>query len=130
MGLLKKGGGALLVVAAALAGNWAGAKVRATTTGAPEHRIELMHVTPEGQTVVGINVVLTNFVPALLLAFLAGRPRTLYAFLSGAVISALVGDSYEHALSTWLRHRTVGNGSHSHAASGEARFELGDQTYS
>lgn len=122
MGLLRKVGGALLVVAAALAGNWAGAKVRATTTGVPEHRIELMHVTPDGQTVVGLNVVLTNFIPALLMAFLAGRPRILYAFLSGAVISALVGDSYEQALSTWLRHQL--------ARPEEARLEIGDETYS
>jgi hypothetical protein len=122
MRLLRKVGGALLVVAAALAGNWAGSKVRATTTGTPEHRIELMRVTPDGQTVVGLNVVLTNFIPALLMAFLAGRPRTLYAFLSGAVISALVGDSYEQALSTWLRHRL--------APSEEARLEIGDETYS
>jgi hypothetical protein len=102
MGLLRKVGGALLVVAAALAGNWVGDTVRATTTGGPEHRIELMHATSDGRTVVGLKVVLTNFVPALLVAFLAGRPRTLYAFLSGAVISALVGDSYEQALSAWV----------------------------
>ena len=105
MGLIRKTGGPLLIAAAALAGNWLGAKLRASTTGEGEHQLSFLHTTPEGQTVLGLNVQLTNFIPAFLLALLAGKPRTLYAFVSGAVISALVGDGYERALAGWLRRR-------------------------
>lgn len=105
MGLFRKIGGGALVAAAALGGNWLGDTMRATTTGEQVRRLGLVHTTPEGQTVLGLNVALTNFVPALLLALLAGKPRTLYAFVSGAVISALVGDGYERAVAGWLRRR-------------------------
>jgi hypothetical protein len=106
MGLLGKAGGGALIAGAALAGNWLGNTLRATTTGERARRLGFVHTTPDGQTVLGLNIALTNFVPALLLALLAGKPRTLYAFVSGAVISALVGDGYEQALVGWLRRRT------------------------
>jgi hypothetical protein len=106
MGLFRKAGGALLIAGAALAGNWMGDKLRATTTGEAAHQLSLLHTTPEGQAIFGLNIALTNFVPAILLALLAGKPRTLYAFVSGAVISALVGQGYERALGGWLRQRT------------------------
>jgi hypothetical protein len=102
MGLLHKVGGGALVAGAALAGNWLGDLLRGATTGESEHQLGLVHTSHEGQTVVGLNIALTNFLPALLLALLAGKPRTLYAFVSGAVISALVGDGYERALARWL----------------------------
>jgi hypothetical protein len=103
MGLIRKISGGVLVAGAALAGNWLGDTLRATTTGETEHQLGLVHASPDGQTVVGLNIALTNFLPALLLALLAGKPRTLYAFVSGAVISVLVGDGYERALARWLR---------------------------
>jgi hypothetical protein len=103
MGLLRKVGGMLLIAGAALAGNWLGDNLRTVTTGEQEHHLHLVHTTSEGYTVFGLNVALTNFVPALLLALLAGRPRVLYAFVSGAIISALVGDSYERVVAEWLR---------------------------
>src|SRR5689334_11072717 len=101
MGLFSKIGGVLLVAGSALAGNWAGDIVRSAASGEPAHRLSLTHTTDDGQLAIGLNIALTNFVPALLLALLAGRPRTLYAFVSGAVISALVGDSYERAIVAW-----------------------------
>jgi len=108
MSLFGKVGGMLLVGAAALAGNWVGDTVRVMTIGEPAQGLNLVHTTPEGHTVVGLNVTLTNFIPALLLALLAGRPRTLFAFVSGAVISALVGDGYERAVTGWLNARRSG----------------------
>ena len=102
MGLLSKISRMLVIALAALAGNWVGDRLRATTSGAPAHRLSLTHMTSDGQLAFGLNVALTNFVPALLLALLAGKPRSLYAFVSGALISALVGDSYEGALAAWL----------------------------
>jgi hypothetical protein len=103
MRLLSKFGGALFVAGAALAGNWVGDKLRATTSGEPSHQLALAHTTEDGHLAIGLNVALTNFIPALLLALLAGRPRSLYAFVSGAIISALMGDSYERAVIAWLR---------------------------
>lgn len=108
MGLVRRVGGMFLIASAALAGNWMGNMLRSTTTGEAEHQLGLIHTTPDGETVLGLNIALTNFVPALLLALLAGKPRTLYAFVSGAVISALVGDGYEQALARWLRSRQLG----------------------
>ena len=106
MNPLRKIGGLLLIAASALAGNWLGTRLRATTTGEPEQTLGLLHATPDGQTVLGLNIPLTNFVPALALALLAGRPRTIYAFVSGAIISTLVGDGYERALANWIRRRS------------------------
>jgi hypothetical protein len=107
MRVMSKIGGMLIVAGAALAGNWAGDKLRAVTSGEESHRLGLAHTTADGQMAIGLNVALTNFVPALLLALLAGRPRTLYAFVSGAIISALVGDSYERAVVGWLHGRST-----------------------
>ena len=109
MNPLRKMGGLLLIAGSALAGNWIGTKLRATTTGEAEQSLGLLHTTSAGQTVLGLNIPLTNFVPALLLALLAGRPRTIYAFVSGAIISALVGDGYERALAGWIRRRSRAN---------------------
>jgi hypothetical protein len=106
MNPIRKISGLLLIAGAALAGNWTGAKLRATTTGEAEQSLSLLHTTHDGQTILGLTVPLTNFVPALLLALLAGKPRTLYAFVSGAIISTLVGDGYERALASWIRRRS------------------------
>lgn len=102
MRLVRSAMAMLLVIGAALAGNLVGDFVRALTAGTARHALRLTHMNDQGQTVIGLNIPLTNFVPALLLAVLAGRPRMLYAFLSGAVISALVGNTYEAALASWL----------------------------
>ena len=108
MGIIRKVGGLVPIGGAALLGNWLGDTLRATTTGDNAHQLGFVHTSREGQTVLGLNLALTNFLPALLLALLAGKPRTLYAFVSGAVISALVGDGYERALAGWIRRRTSG----------------------
>jgi hypothetical protein len=99
MWLLRKLVGMLLLAGAALAGNWVGSQVRAKASGTQAKPVGMVQTTPDGRTMVALNVTLTNFVPALLLGMLAGRPKSVYAFVSGAVISALVGDAYESTLS-------------------------------
>ncbi len=99
MWLLRKLIGTLLLAGAALAGNWVGSQVRAKATGEQSKPVGLMQTSSDGRTMIGINMTLTNFIPALLLGMLAGRPKSVYAFISGAVISALVGDAYESSLS-------------------------------
>jgi hypothetical protein len=105
MGLLRKTGGLLIVAGAALVGNWVGDNLRAVTSGEPGHQLSMLHTNAEGHTVVGLNLALTNFIPTLLLALLAGKPRALYAFVCGAIVSALIGDGYERAVGEWLRRR-------------------------
>jgi|GEM_PF-2604975 hypothetical protein len=103
MSVLRKFSGLFLIGGAALLGNCVGDSLRAMTSGEPTHRLGLTHTTDDGQLAIGLNIALTNFVPALLLALLAGKPRILYAFVSGAIISVLLGDSYERAVVRWLR---------------------------
>jgi hypothetical protein len=98
MKLLSKAGGALLVAVAALLGNWVGDSVRASAIGEAAPSMAQITTTSGGRKQFGLSITLTNFVPALLLALLAGKPRTVYAFVSGAIISALVGDTYEKTL--------------------------------
>jgi hypothetical protein len=68
--------GRLLIAGSALAGNWIGVRLRATTTGEAEQSRNLLHTTINGQTVLGLNIPLMNFVPALVLALLAGGARS------------------------------------------------------
>jgi len=49
MNPLRKVGGLLLIAGSALAGNWIGAKLRATTTGEAEHSLGLLHTTHDQQ---------------------------------------------------------------------------------
>ena len=93
-----------IVLAAALAGNWAGDQARARATGKPGHQWRFVYNGGQGETQIAINPVLTNFVPALLLG-LALRPGWLWAFLGGAAISGLVGDRFEHLVNDRLARR-------------------------
>lgn len=104
MWLLRKLIGTLLLAGAALAGNWIGGQVRAKATGAQPKPVGLAQTSSDGRTMITLNLTLTNFIPALLLGMLAGRPKSVYAFISGAVISALVGDAYESSLSLDTTH--------------------------
>ena len=99
MWLLRKIIGMLFLAGAALLGNWIGSQVRARANGTEAKPVGLMQTTSDGRTMVALNVTLTNFIPALLLGMLSGRPKSVFAFVSGAVISALVGDTYESSLS-------------------------------
>lgn len=99
MWLLRKIIGIAFLVGSALAGNWIGTQVRAKTSGASPKPVGVVQSSSDGRTMIGVNVTLTNLVPALLLGMLAGWPKSVYAFISGVVISALVGDRYESALS-------------------------------
>jgi len=51
--------------------------------------------------------VLTNFVPALLLAWLAGKPRSVYALISGLLLSTLIGTTYEDIVLARLSGRIL-----------------------
>lgn len=84
--------GIALVAASAFAGNWVGNELRVTDRAAL-----IEQGGSEGNQSVGINVVVTNFVPAILAALLAGRPRTAWAFIAGVLSSALIGPKYEEA---------------------------------
>jgi len=88
----------LLIAVSALAGNIAGDYLRQHYRGRPGHQWRLLHTNQDGQTVVALNPVVTNFLPALLLGLFM-TPGSLLAFAAGALTSFLVGERYE--ISFW-----------------------------
>jgi hypothetical protein len=85
---------ALSVFGAALAGNWIGNTLHEVMTGELGPQMRFSHINAKGETVIGANVVITNFVPALLAAAI-GKPRWLYALAGGIMASALLSDRFE-----------------------------------
>jgi hypothetical protein len=94
---------ALLTIAAALAGNWVGDELRYRLTGERSRRFQFVRNSePEGETVVAINPALSNLLPALLVGVVR-QPHLPWAFLAGALISAVIGDQYEEEFTGWLK---------------------------
>ncbi len=91
----------LSVLVAALFGNWLGGRWRALATGGASHEISLVQTGPDGETILAVNPLITNFGPALL-ASLLGRPPWLMAFVGGTLASRLMGDEYEDRFCDWL----------------------------
>lgn len=89
--------GAFVAVLAALAGNWVGDALHTVFTGQEAHRFRLFQTDEEGAVTVALNPLLTHLIPALLAAAL-WRPRWLWAFITGMVASALMGDCCEETL--------------------------------
>jgi hypothetical protein len=85
------------ILAAAMAGNYAGDKLRLQLTGEPGHQLEFVHQDEHGNTFIAANLLLSNYLPALLLAFVI-RPRIVFAFLGGMVSSFFLGDRYENVM--------------------------------
>lgn len=92
----------LTIVLATLTGNWLGGRVYALLVGGPGYRLGLTHTGPDGELIVALNPLMSNFLPGLLLG-LAGRPRILSAFVGGFAAAALLGDRYEDRLWSWIR---------------------------
>jgi hypothetical protein len=84
----------LSIFGAVLAGNWIGNALHVLITGELGPQMRLSHTNAQGEMVIGANVVITNFVPALLTAAI-GKPRWLYALSAGVIASALLGDRFE-----------------------------------
>ena len=102
MGLIRLILRTLSVLMAVLAGNLVGDRLRADWSGEPSRSYKFIHKTAEGDTVLAINLVLTNFIPGLLLA-LSAKPRWLWGFLGGALASGLLSDDYEGIFLDWIR---------------------------
>jgi hypothetical protein len=94
MGILRFFLTMLSVFGAALAGNWIGNALHEVITGELGPQMHLSHTNAQGELVIGANIVLTNFIPALLAAAI-GRPRWLYALSGGIIASALLSDRFE-----------------------------------
>lgn len=97
MKTLKWIGGIFLVLAGALFGNYLGDKLRYQLTGNPGHQLELVHWDDQGNTYITANLLLSNFIPAVLVGMVQ-RPRPFMAFLVGMLISILLGDRFEDRL--------------------------------
>lgn len=87
----------LTILTAAMAGNYVGDKLRVQLTGESGHQLEFVHRDEHGNTFIAANLLLSNYLPAVLLAMVA-RPRTIFAFLGGMVFSFFLGDRYEDRL--------------------------------
>jgi hypothetical protein len=96
------------VLVAALAGNWVGERLRELFTGQSGHAVAVVRTDDKGETTVGADIVVTNYLPGLLAAFV-GKPRWLWAFMGGALASGLIGDRYETYVSDWLE-QAIGQG--------------------
>ncbi len=98
----------LSVLVAALAGNWTGERLRELFTGQPGHAVTVVRTDETGETTIGADIVVTNYVPGLLAACV-GKPRWLWAFIGGALASGLIGDRYEKYVTDWLE-QAMGEG--------------------
>ena len=87
---------------AALAGNWTGDRLRAQASGLNDHQLRLVHTNEQGESIVAINPLLSNLMPALIMGSV-GRPRWLYTFVGGVLASVLLGDRYEEQFMEYLR---------------------------
>lgn len=85
----------VMVCGAALVGNYVGDFVRDPRQERGNSAVGFVRGSIGGNNVVGLNMRLTNLVPALILAWLAGPPRLFAAFLGGVVTSTLIGDTLE-----------------------------------
>lgn len=95
---------------AALAGNWTGDRLRGQVSGQNGHQLRLVHTNEQGESIVAINPLLSNLMPALIMGSV-GRPRWLYTFLGGVVASIFLGDRYEEQFMEYLRgERSIGFG--------------------
>jgi hypothetical protein len=78
-------------------GNYLGDKLRYQITGEAGHQLELVQQDAHGNTYIAANLLLSNFMPGLLLAVLM-RPRAIFGFLGGLLASFLLRDRYEEQL--------------------------------
>ena len=85
----------VMMFGAVLVGTYVGDFVRDPRQERGNSAVGFMRGSIEGNNVVGLNMRLTNLVPALIVAWLAGPPRLLAAFLGGIVSSTLIGDKLE-----------------------------------
>ena len=97
----------LAIFGAALGGNWIGNALHELITGELGPRMRLSHTNAQGEMVIGANVVVTNFVPAVLAACI-GRPRWLYALSGGIIASALLSDRFEQRVWSLLQPPGLG----------------------
>lgn len=103
MKFVRTFGSILLTTIAALAGNWAGEELRFRVTGEQGRRFRFtQESSQQGETLVAINPALSNLFPALVVGALR-KPHSVWAFLSGLLFSALVGDEFEEEFLDWLK---------------------------
>ena len=96
----------IAVPLAALAGDLLGDRLRANLINKPVHRWRLIHETPDGQKVIGLNPRPTIFLPALL-AGVFGRPGWFFAFLGAFAISFFLGNRLERPFWSLLDQQIV-----------------------
>jgi hypothetical protein len=90
------------IIIAALLGNWTGEQIRENVTGERGHKLQFTRQNEQGETVIAVNPLLTNLLPAVYLG-LTRRPNIVYAFLGGLAASAIFGNKHEDEFLKMLR---------------------------
>jgi len=98
----------IVVLGAAIAGNYVGDQMRARATGEKGHQFQVTHKAGE-DTVVALNPNLTNVGPAVL-AGLVLQPHVIWAFLGGVLASGLLGEKYEKKAGEWVKQNMPARG--------------------
>ena len=83
----------LSVIGSAFVGNWIGGQIRYYLTGEQVQTIRFEFTTKKGRKMSNFPVT-TKFYPALLISLL-GKPRWLYALISGILTGVFVDDCLE-----------------------------------
>ncbi len=105
MGVVSKVAGMLFVTGAALVGNWVGNRVRGVSNGGTTPMLRVTNDTYGNRKGVQVNLTLSNLIPAVALAFFAGKPRSVYALIVGAMLSGLLGDRFENQFVRFVRSK-------------------------
>lgn len=90
-----------LVVLGALAGNYAGDRLYYLLNGRQAHQFQWAHTNQQGEIVLALNPLMSNFIPGLIMGILK-RPRWFWAFVGGAVASGFLGDRYEKEFNEFI----------------------------
>jgi hypothetical protein len=86
-----------IIVLAVLSGNFVGDRLRAQISAEAGHQLDFIHQDEHGNTFLAANLLLSNFLPGVLLALLF-KPRAVFGFLGGLVASFFLGERYEDQL--------------------------------
>jgi hypothetical protein len=84
----------LFIPVAALVGNFLGDQARTVLTGEEPHAYSLVDMTDDGETVIAVNPVMSNFLPAVFLGLFSPN-GVFWAFVGGFLTSAVIGNRYE-----------------------------------
>lgn len=91
------------MVIASLVGNYVGDQLYYLQRGERAHQFQWIHTNEQGEKVITLNPLMSNFIPGLMMGFLR-RPHWFWAFIGGAAASVFLGDRYEHDFNEFINN--------------------------